>query len=122
MLRLFTQWNETEVDDDKPSLDRVEVPEISIMDMFDDGFTAISRDGAGVVEVAVRLQKALHSLATIGSEEMREAAHHHGLLALKRAQIALEISEDMSAVRDAAKFAESTASLEAQQGTSLSRN
>jgi uncharacterized membrane protein len=122
LIRLFTLWTETEIDDDVSKYDRVEVPEISVMDMFDDGFTAISRDGAGVVEVSVRLQKALHSLASIGDAEMREAAHHHGLLALKRAQIALDISEDLSAVRDAAKFAESTASSEAQQGTSLSRN
>ncbi len=105
-----------------PKYDRVEVPEVSVRDMFDDAFTAIARDGAGVVEVSVWLQKALHSLASIGDAEMREAAEYHGQLALKRAQIALDMVEDLTAVRDAAKFAESAASSEAQRATSLDRD
>jgi uncharacterized membrane protein len=43
--------------------DRVAVPELSVADMFDDAFTGIARDGAGAVEVVVRLLKALESLA-----------------------------------------------------------
>lgn len=115
LVRLFSLWSETAVDDDAPIYDRVEVPEVSVREMFDDGFTAIGRDGAGVVEVSVRLQKALHSLALIGDGEMREAAVYHGRLALKRAQIALDISEDVSAVQDAAKFAESAVASDFQQ-------
>jgi uncharacterized membrane protein len=46
--------------------------------------SAIARDGAGVVEVSVRLQKALGSLASIGDAEIRDAAKYHGRLALKR--------------------------------------
>lgn len=42
------------------------MPEISLQDMFDDAFTAIARDGAGVIEVTIRLEKAFESLATIG--------------------------------------------------------
>ena len=109
LVRLLTLWSETEADEDSQIYDRIEVPEISVRDMFDDGFTAIGRDGAGVVEVSVRLQKGLHSLASMGDADMRQAAEHHGRLALKRAQIALDISEDKSAVREAAKFAESSA-------------
>lgn len=71
LLRLFVLWNEpaSAADDDALKFDRVEVPEIAVRDMFDDAFTAIARDGAGMVEVAIRLQKALHSLATIGDAE-----------------------------------------------------
>jgi uncharacterized membrane protein len=32
-------------------------------DLFDDSFTAIARDGAGIVEVSIRLQKAFCALA-----------------------------------------------------------
>lgn len=108
LLRLFVLWNQTAAagDTHTPKYDRVEVPELSIRDMFDDAFTAIARDGAGVVEVSVRLQKALHSLASVGDAPMRDAAEYHGRLALKRAQTAMDITEDLAAVREAAKFAE----------------
>lgn len=105
LLRLLTQWSEpaTANQDQQPVYDRVEVAEISVRDMFDDAFTAIGRDGAGLVEVSVRLQKALHSLASIGDAEMQAAAEYHRQLALKRAKIALTVEEDWITVRDAAK-------------------
>jgi uncharacterized membrane protein len=79
--------------------------------MFDDAFTAIARDGAGVVEVSVRLQKALGSLALTEHPEMRDAALYHGRLALKRAGLALDIDEDLAIVREAANYTESVNNL-----------
>lgn len=119
LLRLFVLWSEpaTAGDEDVPQYDRVAVPEISVRDMFDDAFSAIARDGAGVVEVSVRLQKALRSLASIGDAKIRDAAEYHGRLALKRARIALNIAEDLAAVQDAGKFAESVASSDTQRTT-----
>jgi uncharacterized membrane protein len=116
LIRLFALWSEPakNVDERTPKYDRIEVPELSVRDMFDDAFTAIARDGAGIVEVSVRLQKALHYLASTGDSEMRDAAEYHGRLALKRAQIGLDVAEDLAAVRDAAKFVESAASSETQ--------
>lgn len=87
-----------------PTYDRIEVPEISVQDMFDDVFTAIARDGAGMVEVSVRLEKALQSIASFGDEKMREASKYHGRLALRRAEIALSMAEELTIVRDAARF------------------
>jgi uncharacterized membrane protein len=84
--------------------ERVEVAEISLRDMFDDAFTAIARDGAGHVEVAVRLQKALCSLAAIGDETARDAANYHSRLALQRCKIALDMPQDLAVVRAAARF------------------
>ena len=116
LLRLFSLWSEPApaADDDALKFDRVEVPEIAVRDMFDDAFTAIARDGAGMVEVAIRLQKALHSLATIGDAEMRAAAQYHGRLALKRAGVALDMDEDLAAVRDAGRFSQPVAASETQ--------
>jgi uncharacterized membrane protein len=109
LLRLFALWSTPATAGDEhtptPKYDRIEVPEVSVRDMFDDAFTAIARDGAGMVEVAVRLQKALQSLSSIGDPEMRAAAEYHKRLALKRAQIALDMEEDLAAVRDAARIA-----------------
>ncbi len=112
LLRLFALWNDHPDggNDETPKYDRVVVPRISVRDMFDDAFTAIARDGAGAVEVSVRLQKALGTLASIGHPEMRDAAIYHGRLALKRALNALDTDEDLVIVRDAANYTESNAS------------
>ncbi|MGC1508253.1 DUF2254 domain-containing protein [Ketobacter sp. MCCC 1A13808] len=112
MVRLFDLWSQpsSEDDDNKnktPEYDRVEVPAISMRDMFDDAFTVISRDGAGIVEVAIWLQKALHSLSLKDDPEMQDAARFYGALALKRARLALALPEDLEAVSKVAEYAKS---------------
>ena len=108
-VRLFALWSEPieEGDTRTSECDRVKVPKISLWDMFDDAFTAIARDGAGTIEVAGRLQKALESLASIGDGAMRDAARHHARLALARAENMLSLPEDLEVVRKLAKFANS---------------
>lgn len=108
-VRLFALWVEPVEEGYSPisEYDRVEVPEISVQDMFDDAFNAIARDGAGFIEVTGRLQKALESLASIGDTEMRSAAIYHGRLSLARAENALKIPEDLERVRKLARFATS---------------
>jgi uncharacterized membrane protein len=113
LQRLFTLWSDHSHAGDEYTLkyDRVEVPALSVRDMFDDAFTAIARDGASMVEVSVRLQKALHSLASIdGDTELRNAAEYHSQLALKRARMGLHLAEDFAAVQDAARFVAPVAS------------
>ena len=70
--------------------------------MFDDAFTAIARDGAGTVEVVVRLQKAFQALSTLDVAGIRDVATAHARLALTRALHALEIPEDQAVARQAA--------------------
>lgn len=107
LVRLFVMWNELGKADDVCAVqfDRVAVPELSLADMFDDAFTGIARDGAGNVEVVVRLLKALKSLAVAGDATMRDNALRHARLAVIRAEKALKISEDITTVREAAKYA-----------------
>jgi uncharacterized membrane protein len=107
LVRLFVMWNECGKAGDVSTVqfDRVAVPELSVADMFDDAFTGIARDGAGNVEVVVRLLKALESLAAIGDATMRDNALRHARLALVRAENALKVPDDLTAVREAAKFA-----------------
>lgn len=103
LLRLFTLWSDRDAaEEDEPKCDRIEVPELSTRDMFDDAFAAIGRDGAGIVEVAMRLQKALHSLKSTDNQEVREAAEYHQQVALKRSQLAMKIEEDFAVVKQAA--------------------
>ena len=105
-VRLFALWTEPIEEGDKRTTeyDCVEVPEISLWDMFDDAFSSIARDGAGTIEVAVRLQKALESLASIGATTLRDVAIHHARLALARSENALELPEDLEVLRKVGKF------------------
>lgn len=114
LVRLFRLWCEppTVEDEDQPFYERVEVPEVSVRDMFDDAFTLIARDGAGQVEVSVRLQKALYSLELMGDADMRDAAKYHRRLALERSRIALNLPEDLKAVCDAAEERPRTTALD----------
>lgn len=106
LVRLFTHWSKTVEDDDSRDFkyDRVMVPEISLWDMFDDAFNAIARDGAGAIEVVVRLQKAFHALALIGDPKIREVAMFQARLALARAELSLDLPEDLDIARNAAKL------------------
>jgi len=72
-----------------------------ICDMFDDIFTGIARDGAALVEVQLRLQKALHSLAVISPQRYAAEAQRHALLALTRASHAMHCEADKEAVKRA---------------------
>ncbi len=107
LVRLFVMWNKCGQagGDSTVPFDRVAVPELSVADMFDDAFTGIARDGAGNVEVVVRLLKALESLAVADDAAMRDSALRHARLALVRAENALKVPEDLAAVREVAKFA-----------------
>jgi uncharacterized membrane protein len=104
LVRLISLINEPSKKDsqNQTEYDRIAVPEISISDMFDGAFTSIARDGAGAVEVCVRLQKALSSLESLNHEQIRKAARYHRDLALKRACKVLDIDEDLATVREAA--------------------
>lgn len=106
LVRLFVLWNESGKADDINTVqfDRVAVPELSMADMFDDAFTGIARDGAGNVEVVTRLLKALESLAVIGNVTMRDNALRHARLAMLRSENAMQIPDDLRAIREATKF------------------
>lgn len=107
MVRLLSAWGAPAPDPEAPVHDRVEVPPLSIDDMLGDAFMAISRDGAGLLEVAIRLQKGLASLAATGEPAMRSAARRHSRLALARAEAALTLPEDLEAAREAAHWSSS---------------
>lgn len=96
---------------------RVHVPPLRIDDLFDDAFTPIARDGAGLVEVAVRLQKTLRGLAQT-DPSLAEAATRHAEQAWERSARALEAPVDQQRVRDAAAL---VASPEPERATPGSR-
>jgi uncharacterized membrane protein len=101
-VRLFAHWGRPLEEDeiDAPEFDRIHVPELSLMEMFDDAFIAIARDAAGMVEVGVRLQKAFLSLASIDNPQLQEKACFHAGQALERAERAMTHPGDIKRIRD----------------------
>ncbi|GLS42999.1 DUF2254 domain-containing protein [Methylobacterium brachythecii] len=87
---------------EEPDFPRLYVQGLTVEDLFEDGFTPIARDGAGLVEVGIRLQKALAALGRIGSPDFAPTAERHASLAIKRAQASGMISEDVEAITAAA--------------------
>lgn len=106
MVRLFTLWQAPLKEGEEVTLeyDRVSVPRLEVDDMFEDAFTAIARDGAGLVEVSVRLQKAFQALAETESKALADAAKKHSRIALSRSERAMQQPEDIASARLAAAF------------------
>lgn len=103
MVRLLDEWRQpTPPGFVEMPWDRVEVPAVSVEKLFDDAFTGIGRDGAGMVEVAVDLQRSLAVLAASHDRALSEAAVCHRDIALERARQALTLPRDLERVREAA--------------------
>lgn len=104
-VRLFVLWttpperDKSDGRDPAPRFDRVRVRPLRLDDMFEDAFTAIVRDGAGSIELVVRLQKAFLSLLSIDDAELRSAVVLHSRLALQRAEKALGTPEEIETAR-----------------------
>lgn len=120
LARLFVLWRTpSDKEPEPPRYDRVEVPELNVADMFNDAFTPIARDGAGSVEVGVRLQKAFFALGLVGDDAMRAAALHHARTALARAELVMGMQEDLEVLRSIATFA--TKAAQAPNGPDIAR-
>lgn len=92
---------------------RVLAPGVKPQELFEGFFHPVARDGAGVAEVQIRLQKALASLARAGKRHGRrdyaELAAEHSRHALDRAERTLGESVDLERVRSAAAVAQQEA-------------
>ncbi|MDQ3269524.1 MAG: DUF2254 domain-containing protein [Pseudomonadota bacterium] len=99
-VRVLAVWAEHgEPSPDEVAHPSVHVPGILLRDLFDDLFRPIARDAAGMVEVGIRLQKALRALARIGDERFVACAQHHSRQALLRALEVLTLEDDKQQLR-----------------------
>lgn len=105
-VRLFSAWA-AKTDTNEPTTvayDKVHVPELSLEDLFDDAFNAISRDGAAMLEVATRLQKAFLSLASTGNPAMKSITTAHAQHALTHSELVLKHPHEIEKLRLAAEL------------------
>lgn len=105
-VRIFTLWSEVDEDEiDKDlAFDRVSIPQLSLDDMFDDAFNVIARDGAGTIEVALRLQKAFRSLASLDVPNIKEVSKAHAQIAFRYAEKSLTLDEEIELLKKEVAF------------------
>lgn len=103
--RLMALWAEKPEDapDQEPRYPRVHVEPLDTRDLFEDAFMLMARDGAGLVEVQLRLLKSLAALARMGGAGFRSAALDQARLALARAEAALALDADRERLRAVAR-------------------
>lgn len=106
-MELFYNWveNQNRNASGSPEYDRIFVPEITARDLIFDAFTPIARDGAGVIEVGIRLQKTLQTLINMRHKALSEAAAEYRASALELAEIALPIESQRQVLRHLANRA-----------------
>ena len=105
-LRVIDIWNEAKAKQtERPEVacPDVHVPPLEANDLLDDAFRGIARDGAGMQDVAERLQRTLALLARRGDAPMRVSASALSRYALAHAERALAIDADRDRVRLSAR-------------------
>lgn len=103
-VRLLVQWarfDTTEIDAEI-ECPHVHIPRIEVGDMLDDIFGPIERDGAGMLEIQLRLQKAFVALVATDCDAFSTDAKRHSATALERAELALTLEGEKEAVRSLA--------------------
>jgi uncharacterized membrane protein len=103
-VRIFTSWHEAG-EADEPYYPNVRVTTVSIDDMFHDAFLAIGRDGAGHIEVVIRMMKSLMALASCGQPVFEDPAKRQMELLVERAMSALPAVPDRQTLAELAKDA-----------------
>ncbi|MBE2275571.1 MAG: DUF2254 domain-containing protein [Rhodobacteraceae bacterium] len=95
--RLLAFWaaNETVEPAKAAEYPRLHAARLQDDDLMDDAFMPIARDGAALVEVQLRLQKALAALARIGPPQFRAAARAEAAMAFRRAEAAMTLQDDV---------------------------
>jgi uncharacterized membrane protein len=98
-VRVISGWEVTQ-GTEEPKLEDIPCPNvwvqrIELAELFNDFFAPIARDGAGLIEVHIRLQKALAALAVKGGA-FAEHAQAHSQRALALAKHELPLADDIA--------------------------
>ena len=96
-LRVLSGWSERA--EPERSFPHILVPGLQLADLMSDAFDAIARDGAGMIEVQVRLQKALQGLARQAPQVFAAQSARLSRRALALAEAALVLEEDRDRLR-----------------------
>ncbi len=100
-VRLIAKWQVTD-EQNLPAPEAIPYPRVWMLpirleELFDDFFMPIARDGAALVEIHIRLQKAFQALSN--RAEFSEVCRKHSELALARAEQVLTFEPDVTLLR-----------------------
>ncbi|SFK77385.1 DUF2254 domain-containing protein [Methylorubrum salsuginis] len=100
-IRLLSLWarQSAAAPEREPTYPRIHVPPLTAADLLEDAVMLMARDGAGLIEVQLRIQKGLSALGRIGDPAFRAAARHQSRMALDRAETALALEADKERLR-----------------------
>ncbi|QIE44670.1 DUF2254 domain-containing protein [Pseudohalocynthiibacter aestuariivivens] len=98
---LSSYWTE-EDNEESPELSRLYVPPLSPSDLIEDGYSALARDGAALVEVQQHLQATLGGLMRHPDVGLAKAAEHAARRYLVRAMRSLPFEDDRADLRSSA--------------------
>jgi len=109
LVRLLSCWTEQQ----EPKIDypSVHVPPILPDDMICDAFRPIARDGAALIEVQIRLQKALAALGSIAPMAFAQPVNALSRYALERATAAGLSASEMDIIETTAAAVRSTTAI-----------
>jgi len=105
--RMFFLWGKHHKPaDEDPVYDRLEVGELELNDLFEDAFRAIARDGAGNIEVMIKMQKAFKALHLMDNEFIRKEAMKYSKITYARAENVMKFANDLKVLKDNCLFLE----------------
>ncbi len=94
--RLLTAYAPDKLVAEPPEFSLVKVRRLPEVELIDEAFAMIARDGAGMVEVSARLLGSLRRLARVRDRELSEAARRLAHYALAAAEVALKREHDLA--------------------------
>jgi len=101
--RVLTKLLTCEPAEEEAQFPRVHVPTVALEDLVEDAFRPLARDGAGLVEVGLRVQKVLGDLVRIAEGDgVREVLMEASARACARAVRGLDDAGDVALVEAAA--------------------
>jgi uncharacterized membrane protein len=98
--KLLLDWAHGKPDSDTPLFPRLFLPDVSRRALIENAFASTARDGAGLIEVAERLQDTLHTLSEVPEPELASAARDLAARALDYADLALPLESEKQRLRD----------------------
>ncbi len=101
--RILSDYKDEAAIGGKVRLTRLHVPPLNPHDLIEDGLVALSRDGAGVVEVQQRLQHTFGGLMRHPDPGLSAAARDAAVTELRRALAALDFAPDRQRLWEAAR-------------------
>ncbi|MGB3735448.1 MAG: DUF2254 domain-containing protein [Ilumatobacter sp.] len=100
MSRILESYqSEMDSADEDLSNPRIWVTPLAASDLIEDGFDPIARDGGGVIEVQLAVQKALTALARHPDTALANAAKEAAVRAFRRAERQLEYTNDLERLK-----------------------